>query len=740
MTLGKCLDCMKWNQSHKKGSKRLIPFRDSKLTRLFKNYFEGKGSVRMIVNISQVLSSFDETAHVLRFSAMARQVSTTAVTSKINTGLNKIKGELAMSLTSDIMDLEDYNSSLHEKLAELQQQLIDVEMRSSKMEEAIREEVAEEMAEQMLALEQGYQNAATQQTAATEQKFEKKWGVYTHSVARLPAKSRINSGGVDKDVHADLQQQHEALTREHRGLAKELGAVKESLNTCTDVAKEKTSQYESLVAETKLLEAGALDMQEALSLAKAEIAGLEATAQQLQDAAVAAQNTNAGSFEALAQELSELKRRSAADKDQHNSALAEQAQSLAERHASEVIDLKGRHASELEGLSEVSSATCKKLEQDLASATGELDEKKDEMRIMLEQIGQLGEQLSAAEAQNTSATNNVAHLEKENSELKKKQELADKKSKLAVNALERKIRGHQDTIATLQVTSADYEAKNNKLQAKVAGLLSEHMDDDVMKYVTTPAGAILSRMGSVVSATGNLLSVAPDPSAPSKVVIKVSPRKSTGKSPAPTRPARQNTRRSTSGKTFDSNASQQPENARPTRSTRSKKAAAPTAPPREPNPADLKKSGLRLSTIDLNTLAIPEVGEASTDEPAVVDVTAIQRQTRARNTRRSSTSANTTTQNTPSGSKNAPAIKSAAAPEPSTFSARDSGKRKTASNEDKENAQTPASSRKKRRLFKKGVLSPAAEDDESLEKPTPGRITRLLTPMKKRLRTRRTKT
>ena len=186
MTLGKCLDCMKWNQSHKKGSKRLIPFRDSKLTRLFKNYFEGKGSVRMIVNISQVLSSFDETAHVLRFSAMARQVSTTAVTSKINTGLNKIKGELAMSLTSDIMDLEDYNSSLHEKLAELQQQLIDVEMRSSKMEEAIREEVAEEMAEQMLALEQGYQNAATQQTAATEQKFEKKWGVYTHSVARLP--------------------------------------------------------------------------------------------------------------------------------------------------------------------------------------------------------------------------------------------------------------------------------------------------------------------------------------------------------------------------------------------------------------------------------------------------------------------------------------------------------------------------------------------------------------------------
>ena len=51
MHLGKCLDAIKWNQQQKKGrNQRLIPYRDSKLTRIFKNYFEGKGtgSIRMV--------------------------------------------------------------------------------------------------------------------------------------------------------------------------------------------------------------------------------------------------------------------------------------------------------------------------------------------------------------------------------------------------------------------------------------------------------------------------------------------------------------------------------------------------------------------------------------------------------------------------------------------------------------------------------------------------------------------
>ena len=51
-----------------------MPFRESKLTRLFQNYLVGKGGrearqgkVTMFVNISNTASVFDETLHVLKF-------------------------------------------------------------------------------------------------------------------------------------------------------------------------------------------------------------------------------------------------------------------------------------------------------------------------------------------------------------------------------------------------------------------------------------------------------------------------------------------------------------------------------------------------------------------------------------------------------------------------------------------------------------------------------------------------
>ena len=55
-------------------SSRIVPFRDSKLTRLFQNFFVGQGKAAMIVNVNQCASMFDETLHVFKFSAIASQV------------------------------------------------------------------------------------------------------------------------------------------------------------------------------------------------------------------------------------------------------------------------------------------------------------------------------------------------------------------------------------------------------------------------------------------------------------------------------------------------------------------------------------------------------------------------------------------------------------------------------------------------------------------------------------------
>lgn len=55
--------------------KKLIPFRDSKLTRLFQRALNGKESLAMIVNVNPTPVLHDETFSVLMFSAIAKQVN-----------------------------------------------------------------------------------------------------------------------------------------------------------------------------------------------------------------------------------------------------------------------------------------------------------------------------------------------------------------------------------------------------------------------------------------------------------------------------------------------------------------------------------------------------------------------------------------------------------------------------------------------------------------------------------------
>ena len=51
-----------------------VPYRDDKLTHLFRNYFEGTGSVKMIVCINPRHQDFDENIHVMQFAEMASEV------------------------------------------------------------------------------------------------------------------------------------------------------------------------------------------------------------------------------------------------------------------------------------------------------------------------------------------------------------------------------------------------------------------------------------------------------------------------------------------------------------------------------------------------------------------------------------------------------------------------------------------------------------------------------------------
>ncbi|CAH1110005.1 unnamed protein product [Psylliodes chrysocephalus] len=72
LVLGRCMENIKKCQQIK--DRRLIPFRESKLTQLFQKALMGFERLEMIVNINPSRNMYDETIHVLNFSAIAKQI------------------------------------------------------------------------------------------------------------------------------------------------------------------------------------------------------------------------------------------------------------------------------------------------------------------------------------------------------------------------------------------------------------------------------------------------------------------------------------------------------------------------------------------------------------------------------------------------------------------------------------------------------------------------------------------
>ncbi|CAG4967757.1 unnamed protein product [Colias eurytheme] len=72
MTLRTCLEVLRENQTN--SANNMVPYRESKLTHLFKNFFEGEGQVRMVVCANPRAEDYDETLQVMRFAEVASEV------------------------------------------------------------------------------------------------------------------------------------------------------------------------------------------------------------------------------------------------------------------------------------------------------------------------------------------------------------------------------------------------------------------------------------------------------------------------------------------------------------------------------------------------------------------------------------------------------------------------------------------------------------------------------------------
>ncbi|KAH8294000.1 hypothetical protein KR054_007236 [Drosophila jambulina] len=76
MTLRTCLEYLRENQQAAVNgmAPKKIPYRDSKITHMFKNYFDGEGQVSMIVCINPRIEDYDENMQVMKFAEMTQEV------------------------------------------------------------------------------------------------------------------------------------------------------------------------------------------------------------------------------------------------------------------------------------------------------------------------------------------------------------------------------------------------------------------------------------------------------------------------------------------------------------------------------------------------------------------------------------------------------------------------------------------------------------------------------------------
>eukprot|EP00076_Gallus_gallus_P018198 XP_015138175.2 kinesin-like protein KIF20A isoform X2 [Gallus gallus] len=201
--LGKCIAALKQNQNPKM-KPSYIPFRESKLTRLFQPFFCGKGKACMIVNINQHASTYDETLHVMKFSAIAKQVIQTVLPKSLGDFPPKLVGGdgkpiVRFDVNTSVDDFPDSNETFaeeevditilsHEDLLKTAENLKEklVAERQSKLllEVNIRREMAEAMFRQLLETEEAWSNRLEDMKDSYEEKLESKFELYKEAIKK----------------------------------------------------------------------------------------------------------------------------------------------------------------------------------------------------------------------------------------------------------------------------------------------------------------------------------------------------------------------------------------------------------------------------------------------------------------------------------------------------------------------------------------------------------------------------
>ncbi|KAJ8376679.1 hypothetical protein SKAU_G00072590 [Synaphobranchus kaupii] len=238
LILGKCIAALRHNHGDRMKN-NYIPFRESKLTRLFQSVFCGKGRACMIVNINQCASTYDETLHVMKFSAVAKQVVQIIPTKAIECLAPRLVGRDGKPLVKNgVIDGEALESYLSEEelldeedeaemsilpqedllnvIENLKEKLLAERRRNLVQEIEIRKEMGDAMLQQLMESDELRSRQMAELKESYEEKLENTFELYKDALkdhAYQRALERIEDEYVHMDEFLDEQRKVEELKR-----------------------------------------------------------------------------------------------------------------------------------------------------------------------------------------------------------------------------------------------------------------------------------------------------------------------------------------------------------------------------------------------------------------------------------------------------------------------------------------------------------------------------------------------
>jgi len=273
MTLGKCISLLRYNQEHP-NNPVIVPFRESKLTRLFQSFFRGKGKASMIVNISQCASVFDETYNVMKFSAVAKQIKMKAQRATehwrapplpgISSGVPSTPSNrppltiIRPVSTAKKRTLNDPSLFSYDELVnivgELRDKLKRERLQKSSIETNVRKEVTEELNELLVEIENSHTEQLQEQKQLLENTMDKRIDLLTKVVNKSRKRKKVDEDDADDSLvpsvllHAEKMKVKE-LDDTVLTLQSQISQIKSENNFISKIGK--TDQHTKMIEQLK---------------------------------------------------------------------------------------------------------------------------------------------------------------------------------------------------------------------------------------------------------------------------------------------------------------------------------------------------------------------------------------------------------------------------------------------------------------------------------------------------------